>query len=265
MGLLSDYGSAAARVGASALSGAAATPVAGLTGLMELWRSRDLGKASEAVSGVMGKADFTRDTPEDRQLLSLLALLGKPTEMASDGLGRIGEASGIPGAEPVLATLGAASSLALPFLPKSARPGGVPCKSLPGKACWGLGKHEATTPERILYETRTNGGYSINLRTGESPKDGFMVGKYANDSPHNTVIPLDEATPGTAIAHAKKNASELDKPDMYYGTWVGDDGNVYFDVSRRFEKLEDAFAFGRKTKQEAIFDVSSQKGIPIPY
>lgn len=265
MGLMSDYAGAIPRVGGSALAGAVATPLSGLAGLAELLRSGSLNRANAAVGDVAGMADFTKDTPEDRQLLTLLSLLGKPTEMASEGLGQIGEATGIPGAEPFMATLGAASSLALPFLPKSARPGGVLSKTSFGKNGFGLGRFETTTPERILYETRNNGGYSVNLLTGERPKSGYMVGKYANDDPHNIVIDSDKVTPAVVRGHAKKNASELEKPDMYYGTWIGDDGKAYFDVSRRFDKLEDAFAFGRKTKQDAVFDVKNQEGIPIPY
>lgn len=127
-----------------------------------------------------------------------------------------------------------------------------------------LGLYPETTAGRIINKTRGEGGYSVNLPTGDIPSSGIMMGRYANTSPHNTVV--EKLRPQDVAAHVDKNASILDTLNNYLGTWVNKDtGKTYLDVSARFnpEEVRKATKFGEKTGQLAGWDVGASKEIPV--
>jgi hypothetical protein len=107
------------RVLGTAAGSMAMMPGAGLAGLIELINSGDLNKANSAINGAMDLTNFI-NTPEQAQSLEYLNLPMKPIQMAGQGWGEIGKATGIPYMEPALGSLGEAiTMLSLPGAPKA--------------------------------------------------------------------------------------------------------------------------------------------------
>lgn len=130
-----------------------------------------------------------------------------------------------------------------------------------------LGRHPTTTPGRIVNQTKTGGGYSVNLPSGAIPTDGLMVGKYSNTDPRNTVLPA-PATMGRndVRAHVGKNVNALTADDAFLGTWYDPaSGNTYLDVSKRFkpDQLRQASKYGERSGQLALYDVGGSQAVPI--
>jgi len=128
-----------------------------------------------------------------------------------------------------------------------------------------LGKFPTTTAGRILHKTK-KGGYSVNLPTGNTPETGYMVGIYKNDDPRNTV--LDKLLTKKDIEQAvNKNKKQLNKEDIYLGSWMNE-GQTYIEPSKRFttegtDALRKATKFGEKTNQKALFDAALGKEYPV--
>lgn len=128
-----------------------------------------------------------------------------------------------------------------------------------------LGLFKQTTAGRIQNATRQQGGYSVNLATGEIPSSGLMMGKYPNNDPRNMVLdgPLTRAAIGE---HAVTNQQAFSRPDQFFGTWRDpESGKTYLDVSRKFEPqdIRAATKFGERTGQLAGYDVGAGKSFPV--
>lgn len=128
-----------------------------------------------------------------------------------------------------------------------------------------LGLFKSTTPGRIQNATRKDGGYSVNLQSGETPSSGLMMGKYANDDPRNMVVegPLTRAA---IEQHALANRKVLDRPDHFFGTWRDPEtGKTYLDVSQRFDPadIRAATKFGERTGQLAGYNVGAGATFPV--
>jgi hypothetical protein len=128
-----------------------------------------------------------------------------------------------------------------------------------------LGAHPTTDPNYIAATTLANGGYSVNVPTGQNPTDGYMMGMYANTDPRNMVV-TGNMTPDDARAFYGTNKKVLQGEDKYFGTWHNpDDGKTYLDVSRRFgpDEKRAATKFGERTGQLAGFDVAAMDSFPV--
>lgn len=107
------------KVVGTAAAGLASMPIAGLTGLavgsLAALEGRDaFAEANQAMESVSGRGNLV-DTPEEQAGLENVMLAMKPFQMAGEGWRQIGEATGIPYAEPVLGTIGeTAAMLGLP-------------------------------------------------------------------------------------------------------------------------------------------------------
>lgn len=122
-----------------------------------------------------------------------------------------------------------------------------------------------TKSSRIVNKTNANSGYTVNMKTGNVPEDGLMMGKYANDNPKNTVI--DTKLKAKDIdAHIDKNYKALDNEGNYLGTWREDEtGKTYLDTSTRFEpdEIRKATKFGERTDQIAGFNLGKMEEFPV--
>lgn len=128
-----------------------------------------------------------------------------------------------------------------------------------------LGWHFTNEPERIIDRTARDGGYSVNLNTGDVPTEGLMMGKYSNADPRNTIV---EGAPDEAalIEHARKNRTALADDSSYFGSWSPeDDGMTYLDVSKRFEpdQLRQAVKYGERTGQLAGYNLGTKQEFPV--
>jgi hypothetical protein len=106
-----------------------------------------------------------------------------------------------------------------------------------------------------LSEKRTP-GFTIDLRTKTSPKDGFM----ASDSGAERTLDFEplkasRASLRTAIKdYVQDHAELLDNKGSFFGAWV-DQGKLYLDVSRRYSSRSEGVRAGFKNDQKAIYDV----------
>ena len=126
----------------------------------------------------------------------------------------------------------------------------------------------ALKAQKIVKETKKDGGYSLNLPSGQTPSGGLMMGKYANNDPRNTVIDgLKGGFNRRAVEQfVEKNKKALDSPDAFLGTWIDPDtGTVYLDVSNNFpsDKLRKATKAGERSGQLAGWDVGQSKEFPV--
>ena len=106
-----------------------------------------------------------------------------------------------------------------------------------------------------LSEKKTP-GFSIDIRTKQSPKDGFI----ASDKGAERVLdwaPLkaSRASLRTAIKdYVSDHAELLDNKGSFFGAWV-EQGKLYLDVSRRYSSRSEGVRAGFRNEQKAIYDV----------
>ena len=120
-----------------------------------------------------------------------------------------------------------------------------------------LGAFKTTRAGTIVHKTKKDRGYSVNLKTGEVPKEGVMAGMYPNEAPQTTVIRGGLLTRKDVKEHAARNRKALNNPKNFFGTWVEEDeaGNViatYADVSKKFKDVRQATKFAEKTEQKSV-------------
>jgi hypothetical protein len=99
-------------------------------------------------------------------------------------------------------------------------------------------------------------GFTIDIRTKKSPKDGFI----ASDVGAERVLdfaPLkaSRAALRTALKdYINDHAELLDNKGSFFGAWV-EEGKLYLDVSRRYSSRSEGVRAGFKNDQKAIYDV----------
>lgn len=99
-------------------------PIAGVAGLSRLATTGSLDEANKTVEGVSSIPQQLLDTPAEQQGMENIGLAMKPFQMAGEGWGQIGRATGIPYAEPILGSIGEASAIfGLPALGGKVRSG----------------------------------------------------------------------------------------------------------------------------------------------
>jgi len=106
-----------------------------------------------------------------------------------------------------------------------------------------------------LSEKKTP-GFSIDIRTKQSAKDGFI----ASDVGAERVLdfaPLkaSRASLRTALKdYINDHAELLDNKGSFFGAWV-EQGKLYLDVSRRYNSRSEGVRAGFRNEQKAIYDV----------
>jgi hypothetical protein len=143
--------------------------------------------------------------------------------------------------------------------------GGALLATTPLKVPQGLlSRFSTSTPGRIVNKTKSGGGYSVNLQTGDVPQEGLMMGMYKNTDPRNVVIEGKPITKADVEQSVNINEKALDNPENYLGTWA-DDGTTYFDVSKRFDPKDrrKATKFGERTNQIAGYDLGTNQEFPV--
>jgi hypothetical protein len=165
----------------------------------------------------------------------------------------------------------------------------------------GAARTATNIPYRKLLKQLREGGFTLDIKTGEQPTTGIMSGIYKNIDPRNIV--LDDITQAKT-AHIKESVNQNVKPLMkdehFIGGWIGDDGKVYLEPSRRFpnkdefsealiqahktehgvmpdkkamskiktkvnayDQIRRATKFGEKTDQISVMDLSSFEELPV--
>lgn len=112
--------------------------------------------------------------------------------------------------------------------------------------------------QKIYAETMTNGGYSVNILNGQVPKNGFMV-----SLPESELKVSVERFNPQILRNYVNSTPELNKPEIFLGTWVEKD-EVYIDASENIADKETAIRKGISRGQLAIYDVVNQVVINLP-
>ena len=110
----------------------------------------------------------------------------------------------------------------------------------------------------------TQGGFSRNIRTGESPTHGYMVGLHSDLGGEEAVHHLDSFSPQHVADHRQRAAGAASgtNHEIYQGGWAHD-GHAYLDRSVNVKDHDEAVALGHKHKQLAIYDVAGGKEEPL--
>lgn len=123
-------------------------------------------------------------------------------------------------------------------------------------------------PEAIratIQRVKDEGGLTVDMKDGDSPKTGFMVAKGKKFAAIVKAEDFFSDTKGVEVlsSYLKQHKSELNKENNYLGLWHNtDDGQVYLDVSENIEDEGEAISRGRERDQISIWDVANLKEIP---
>jgi len=129
-----------------------------------------------------------------------------------------------------------------------------------------IGQYPTTTAGRIRNKTMDQGGYTVNLMTGEVPTEGIMMGTYANDSGKTGVLQGPKVKAKEITSWVKQNAGPLSRVNNHLGTWIDTaDNKLYLDVAKWFapDELRQATKFGEKTAQKAGFNLGTFEETPV--
>lgn len=131
----------------------------------------------------------------------------------------------------------------------------------------------ASAPAGLAHATMRNGGSTTNMRTGKSPKSGYMV---VIDSDRGRAIDLPKGSKEERRAAMRKEIEKYvsdnkdllfnEKGGKYMGTWLDTEtGKLWLDVSTNFTDKGEAMRAAAKQGEIAIWDVSAGDEIRIDY
>ena len=97
------------------------------------------------------------------------------------------------------------------------------------------------------------GGFSYQPALDKfATKTGYMISPYESRS---RIIPKGEVTNEDFVDFATDNADLLQDTGKYFGGWVGENDEVFFDVSIKVDSAAEANALAVKHKQRAYWDL----------
>ncbi len=108
-----------------------------------------------------------------------------------------------------------------------------------------------------LTKLKPGEGTSVHAKTGEDPKDRYMVGRLSRSEVYEH--------PPTAKDYQKftaKNSDLLSKGANHIGVWQDPTGKTFLDVSKSMSNRNAAVHMGRAENQQSIFDLKKMKEIP---
>ena len=130
---------------------------------------------------------------------------------------------------------------------------------------WAHGVQVAPEIVRSTLESvKANGGLTVDMKDGSSPKDGFMVAKGKKFAAIVKADDFFDEAKGAEIlsSYMKQHKSEFNNSNNYLGLWHNtDDGQVYLDVSENIKDEGEAISRGRERDQISIWDVANLKEI----
>jgi len=112
--------------------------------------------------------------------------------------------------------------------------------------------------ELAMALTEPDGGFSIDLKTGEHITAGYAV----SIEGHERV--LEFATSLDLFDYILDNFDALHQDHRVFGGWHDpESGLVYLDVSEVYPDFDTAMMLAVERKQEAIFDLIAGESIPV--
>ena len=131
-----------------------------------------------------------------------------------------------------------------------------------------LASRIAFASAKALRNTIENGGSSTSFKTFKSPTSGYMVGglhhEFAlpmEDDPNRNFFRFSDAF-SWYMTLCHEVIADSDLSEVFIGTWV--EGHfIVFDVSARFDSLEEAMEVAKSKGERAIYDVAEGKEIKL--
>lgn len=106
-----------------------------------------------------------------------------------------------------------------------------------------------------------DGGFSIDLTTGENVSEGYAVAIHPD---REQVIPVEDVTMSSLISYALDNMDLLAKPGHVFGAWHDpESGKVYLDVSTVRTDRAEALELAREHNQLAVFDFATLSSVDV--
>lgn len=121
-------------------------------------------------------------------------------------------------------------------------------------------KGHGITRQKALDLIESEGGFTVDVSTGEQPTTGYAVAF----EEYERVYP-----PGTLTARkvGKYRAEYWDQfantPGAKWGAWKDKDGTIYFDISVVGEDLDEMVELGNEFDQKAIYHLDSGSDIRL--
>lgn len=112
-----------------------------------------------------------------------------------------------------------------------------------------------------LLKSLKGGGFTYDVVHEMSPTSGFVVATHPEAA---RVINAKTIQAWEIANFMRDNAALLSQPHAHVGGWLRDDGFAVLDVTSVLPDKETALEWGRRYKQEAIFDLSTFTEIPVP-
>lgn len=125
----------------------------------------------------------------------------------------------------------------------------------------GGGIRESEVTQAALSSIAKTGGFSVHPATASSPTTGYMVSVVPESE---TILDSPDDITETAVKDFYDRNKKLFEanPALHLGGWVDrTTGKTYFDLSARFEDLDDAIDEAVDRKQLAIWDLNAGKEI----
>lgn len=112
----------------------------------------------------------------------------------------------------------------------------------------------------IYFTTLKTGGCSYSFQEMAKVKKGFAVSIF----PYcEEIVEIEEFTPITVYNYVISHYEELyEEEGTYLGIWNAD-GDIYLDVSRSFETLEEALKVAKENDQIAVYNLETKEEIFI--
>ena len=113
--------------------------------------------------------------------------------------------------------------------------------------------------KKAIESIKETNGCSYNLNTGElNPNTGYMVG--IKSMGQQDVTYREDSLEDHVRTYLLKWSQVLEGGDLFFGAWVHK-GMLCFNLSKRYENVEEALEAGRKWEQTAIWDNENKGNI----
>ncbi len=103
-----------------------------------------------------------------------------------------------------------------------------------------------------------NGGFTYNLHTGTTPKQGYAVALQGRE------CKVERLSARIIDEYVDEHAEAITVPGACVGAWYSPEADTwYLDVSIVLASLDEALVVGRANKQLAVYDLATGRTIPV--
>ena len=109
-----------------------------------------------------------------------------------------------------------------------------------------------------LFKEGDENGFSYNPISDQSPTSGYMSSEYPD---RMMLMKTEDLTTDELLKFATANRDLLQDENHYLGGWAQKYGDVYLDISKRFDSQDEAIASAIAHHQAGIFDLNELKTV----